>query len=220
MRSSQRTTSEDAAEPWRPVPAQVLLLAERTSTQIVLIGEIDIACQPEMDAALSHVQTGPARPVTVNMAQLTFLSARGLDFLAQLHNTIHPAGYTVRLVMPPAQVQRVLALAGMAEFFSLVQGRQRPPWRRAIRSFRRRGGVTLGHDESGTRGADERAHSAAGTAIGGRLVGVVLQVVLVPGPALLLLLSAIKVWRHRDAPAMHASEAHVQDSLVGQLDIP
>src|SRR5215207_4130661 len=146
MGSSQQSTSEDAAEQSRPVPAQVLLLAERTRTQIVLIGEIDIACQPQLDAALSHVQTGPARPVTVNMAQLTFISARGLDFLAQLHNTIHPAGYTVRLVTPPRQVQRVLALAGMAECFPLIQGHQRPPWRRAIR-FRRWGEVTLVHDE-------------------------------------------------------------------------
>jgi anti-anti-sigma factor len=205
MRSSQRTTSEDAAEPSRPVPAQVLLLAERTSTQIVLIGEIDIACQPELDAALSHVQTGRARPVTVNMAQLTFLSARGLGFLAQLHDTVHPAGYTVRLIAPSRQVQRVLALAGMAECFSLMQGHQRPPWRRAIRSLRRRGAVTLGHDEPDIRGADQGAPSAAGTAIGGRLLGV-LQIVLVPGPVLLLLLSAIKVWRHRDAPGIHASE--------------
>ena len=206
MGSSQQSTSEDAAEQSRPVPAQVLLLAERTRTQIVLIGEIDIACQPELDAALSHVQTGRARPVTVNMAQLTFLSARGLDFLAQLHDTIQPAGYTVRLITPPAQVQRVLALAGLAECFSLVQGRQRPPWRRAIRSFRRRGDVTLRHDEPGIRAAEQGAPSAAGTAIGGLLRGVVLNVV-VPGPALLLLLSAIKVWRRRDAPGIHRSEA-------------
>src|SRR5215207_9898877 len=199
MGSSQQSTSEDAAEQSRPVPAQVLLLAERTRTQIVLIGEIDIACQPQLDAALSHVQTGPARPVTVNMAQLTFISARGLDFLAQLHDTIQPAGYTVRLITPPHQVQRFLALAGLAECFSLVHGDQRRPWRRAIRSFRRRSEVTLIQDEPDIRAADQGAPSAAGTAIGGLLLGVVLNVV-VPGPALLLLLSAIKVWRRRDAP--------------------
>ena len=42
--------------------------------------------------------------------------------------------------------------------------------------------------------------SVAGTVVGGLLLGIVPDVVLVPGLTLLLLLSAIKVCRHRNAP--------------------
>lgn len=42
--------------------------------------------------------------------------------------------------------------------------------------------------------------SIAGTVLGGLLLGVVPEVVLVPALSLLLLLSALKVWRHRNAP--------------------
>lgn len=47
--------------------------------------------------------------------------------------------------------------------------------------------------------------SIAGTVVGGLLLGVVPEVILVPGLALLLILSSLKVWHHAAVaqPAAH-----------------
>jgi hypothetical protein len=60
----------------------------------------------------------------------------------------------------------------------------------------------------GTPTADPETHrprrhpgagSVVGTVVGGLLLGMVAEAVLVPGLAVLLLLSSVKVWRHATA---------------------
>jgi uncharacterized protein len=45
------------------------------------------------------------------------------------------------------------------------------------------------------------AGSVAGAFVGGRMLGLVPDVVLLPTLAAILLVSAVKVWRHHPAPA-------------------
>ena len=52
------------------------------------------------------------------------------------------------------------------------------------------------------------AGSIAGTIIGGLLVGVVPDAVLIPALGLILLISAVKVWREAEPPPVEASGPH------------
>jgi anti-sigma B factor antagonist len=87
---------------------------------IRLSGDVDHACHDQLDAAADQVTAVPARPVLVDLSEVTFLDSRGLAFLIRLRNHAQPAGHQVTLHEPPPTVRRVLEIAGMDQLFPVT----------------------------------------------------------------------------------------------------
>jgi anti-anti-sigma factor len=86
---------------------------------VTLVGEIDMECQPELDAALRQVLTAPPGPVSVELAELTFLASCGVEFLARLQRAVRPEG-PVTLRDPSRVVLRILDITGLTDQFVIV----------------------------------------------------------------------------------------------------
>lgn len=101
---------------------QVAVTTDDHGTRITLVGEIDMSCQAELDHAVHLVgRRGPA-PVTVDLADTDFLASCGVDFLAQLSNSVRPAGHTVTLLDPGRIVRRVLDITGVSARVRIASG--------------------------------------------------------------------------------------------------
>jgi anti-anti-sigma factor len=93
---------------------QVAVTADDHGTRITLVGEIDMSCQAELDHAIHLVGRRASAPVTVDLADTDFLASCGVDFIAQLSNSVRPAGHTVTLLDPARIVRRVLDITGVS----------------------------------------------------------------------------------------------------------
>jgi anti-anti-sigma factor len=86
--------------------------ADDDGTRVTLVGEIDMGCQPELDAAADTVLRRPAE-VTVDLGRTEFLASCGVEFLVRLYNGLDPHGHTVTLLDPSRVVRRVLEITGV-----------------------------------------------------------------------------------------------------------
>lgn len=86
---------------------------------LVLAGELDMAAIPELRRCLSE-PAGQFECLVVDMSGLTFLDSTGIHFLLELHSRANRDGWVLRVVPGPAEVQRVLEIAGVAELLPWV----------------------------------------------------------------------------------------------------
>ncbi|MCC5474879.1 STAS domain-containing protein [Streptomyces sp. NPDC059680] len=78
-----------------------------------LAGPIDILTAPRLRAHLEDLVAdhGGLPQVIIDLGGVTFCDARGLSALVGAHHTAARRGGTVRLVVPPGRVRRVLRIA-------------------------------------------------------------------------------------------------------------
>lgn len=82
---------------------------------VVVSGEIDIATAAELRAALLEAARSPSKGLIVDMAAVTFMDARGLGVLAEIHRQTRHLRHGLRLAAPGPQIIRLLATTGLAD---------------------------------------------------------------------------------------------------------
>jgi anti-anti-sigma factor len=92
------------------------MVAPARSTQpgtVPLEGEIDMHSIPRLETAFADV-VAAGGPISVDMANVTFIDSSGLHFLARLASSMNGAAPLVLLNVPP-RVIRVMEIVGMTE---------------------------------------------------------------------------------------------------------
>jgi anti-sigma B factor antagonist len=93
---------------------------EGEGTVISLSGELDLASSPALEEALDRVFTSGSGPIVVDLRRLDFMDSTGLSIIVRAHNRAAEAERRLFVARGPAQVQRLLALTGVAERLSLI----------------------------------------------------------------------------------------------------
>ena len=87
---------------------------------IAVIGELDLASGPELEAELDQLSGPDTQLVVIDLRQLDFMDSTGLSILVRAHQRLAGEGCEVGLVRGSQQVQRLLDLTGVAERLRLV----------------------------------------------------------------------------------------------------
>jgi len=87
---------------------------------ISVIGELDLASGPELEAELDQLSGPDTQLVVIDLRQLDFMDSTGLSILVRAHQRLADEGCEVGLVRGSQQVQRLLDLTGVAERLRLV----------------------------------------------------------------------------------------------------
>ena len=82
-----------------------------------LDGEIDMHSIPRLEAAFADV-VAAGGPISVDMANVTFIDSAGLHFLARVAGSMNGAAPLALLNVPP-RVLRVMEIVGMTELPSI-----------------------------------------------------------------------------------------------------
>jgi anti-anti-sigma factor len=87
---------------------------------IAVIGELDLASGPELEAELDRI-TGPATErLVIDLSRLDFMDSTGLSILVRTHQRLTAEGCEMGLVKGSQQVQRLLDLTGVSQRLKLV----------------------------------------------------------------------------------------------------
>ena len=96
------------------------MAAPARSTQpgtVQLEGEIDMHSIPRLEASFADVLAAGG-PISVDLANVTFMDSAGLHFLARVASSMNGAAPLVLLNVPP-RVLRVMEIVGMTELPSI-----------------------------------------------------------------------------------------------------
>lgn len=102
---------------------------------IHLAGEIDLATAPELQATLAEAQ-GHARLVVADLRDLTFIDSSGIHLLLDADEAARRSSGHFVLIRGAANVERVLAIAGVAERLQIVDAAAAEPAPPALPSDR------------------------------------------------------------------------------------
>lgn len=76
-------------------------------------GELDLATGPELGRRLGELGTTQSAPIEVDLAEVSFIDARGLRVLIEAHDRSNGPGRTgLSLVRPSRATRRVFELTG------------------------------------------------------------------------------------------------------------
>jgi anti-sigma B factor antagonist len=76
-------------------------------------GELDLSTAPALEQQLNELVEGGARKVFVNLAELTFIDARGLTALVRGAEQLRRQEGGMHVCSPSPTVRRVLAITGL-----------------------------------------------------------------------------------------------------------
>ena len=96
------------------------LVAAAESTQpgtVRLEGEIDMHSIPRLEATFADV-VAAGEPISVDMANVTFIDSAGLHFLTRVANSMNGAA-PLALLNVPRRVVRVMEIVGMTDLPSI-----------------------------------------------------------------------------------------------------
>ncbi len=83
--------------------------------RLTLAGELDLASAPGLTRCLDALQDAEDIPTEIDLAEVTFLDARGLRVLIQADDRLNrPGGLGLRLIRPSRAVRRMFELAGVS----------------------------------------------------------------------------------------------------------
>jgi anti-sigma B factor antagonist len=82
---------------------------------IALSGEIDLSNAAEVERELQHVEATYAGTILMDLSGLTFMDSTGIRLLIAADARSRADSCRLRLTRPPAQVLRVLCIAGVDE---------------------------------------------------------------------------------------------------------
>jgi anti-sigma B factor antagonist len=99
---------------------QVEVHSEDHTTVISVSGELDLASSPALEEELERVAKSDATVIVVDLAELEFMDSTGLSVLVRAHQRAQDSGRRLGLVNGSQQVQRLLALTGVADRLTLA----------------------------------------------------------------------------------------------------
>lgn len=105
-----RTTGGQGAN----VILEVIVDEGPTITSIDVVGELDLATVPELQAAVGE-SCGGGRAVVVNLARLQFMDSAGVAALVTLKKRCAAGGGSMRLVDVPDRIGQTLRMMGLTE---------------------------------------------------------------------------------------------------------
>jgi anti-sigma B factor antagonist len=85
---------------------------------LTLSGELDVVSAPELELCLNEVLGEPHDRVTLDLGELAFVDSAGMSVLIKAKQDADSSGRTLVLSRPTAQVHRVFALVGLAEWLT------------------------------------------------------------------------------------------------------
>jgi anti-anti-sigma factor len=98
-----------------PTSWKVTEVADLHGDRLLIVhGELDIATAPELTRLLVRLRTH-GHPVTLDLAEVTFIDSTGLSALLDAHFESERNGWEFSVRNPSAAVLRVVELAGMTE---------------------------------------------------------------------------------------------------------
>lgn len=87
--------------------------------RVRIAGEVDLAAQAALLRALEPFCTAGGRTTHLELAGVTFIDSMGLGALVTAQGWANAAGGEMVLVEPSAQVQRLIATAGLTDHFNV-----------------------------------------------------------------------------------------------------
>jgi anti-anti-sigma factor len=94
-------------------PLEILDVVSGEDHTLLLSGELDMAAEDELETAI--VSCANAARLTLDLSQLTLMDSTGLTLILLADELCKAHGIVFALVPGPAQVQRVLELAGVLD---------------------------------------------------------------------------------------------------------
>lgn len=91
---------------------------------LVLLGELDRASAPTLEAAIEELHDTQVSPITLDLSRLTHIDATGVAVVAFRCRWWEMHGSEIALVPGARPVQRVFELAGMTERLPFLQGQE------------------------------------------------------------------------------------------------
>jgi anti-anti-sigma factor len=91
---------------------------------LVLLGELDRASAPTLEAAIEDLHDARVSPITLDLSKLTYIDATGVAVVAFRCRWCRMHGSEVTLIPGARPVQRVFELAGMTERLPFLEGQE------------------------------------------------------------------------------------------------
>ncbi len=98
-------------------PFDIAISEDGGTTVVRVSGELDLATAPQLGDVFAAQGSGD---LDVDLHGVTFLDSSGISVLVQAQKLLVARGATLRLCSLTESARRVLALAGLDEFFQLV----------------------------------------------------------------------------------------------------
>lgn len=95
---------------------------ERSAIVVSLSGELDAARETEFLAKLQELEPPPGATVAVELSNVTFVDSAGLRGILRAHVYLKNRGCELQLFNPSRQVARLIALLGVTNTLSIVDG--------------------------------------------------------------------------------------------------
>jgi anti-anti-sigma factor len=104
----------------RPSAAEVSISFAAGTAIITLSGEIDLALRAGLEFAAQEAIVR-ARPVRVDLSEVTFMDSAGVAFLAALVRAGSEAGWRLTIIGPSRRVMETLTMTGLAPALEVHQ---------------------------------------------------------------------------------------------------
>lgn len=104
----------------RPKQLDVQVESDREDAWIRLEGELDIYSAPDLERAISRVESAGPRLLGIDLRHLSFLDSTGLHVLIDAHTRLSGANRRLVLIRGPSTVQRVFQITGMDNILNFV----------------------------------------------------------------------------------------------------
>lgn len=91
-----------------------------STTTVALIGEIDLSVAAELEDCIRDAMDGGSETVIFDLGAVRFMDSTGLRALAGAKNSCEAAGRCFELGDVSMPVRRLLAVAGLDEWFGLT----------------------------------------------------------------------------------------------------
>lgn len=89
---------------------------------VSISGEMDVANAGDVEQELMRVEATDARAIVLDLGDLQFLDSTGINMLLTTDARSRAGSNRLVLLRPPAAVQRVLQLAGIADRLPFADG--------------------------------------------------------------------------------------------------
>ena len=99
---------------------QVTIGREGTAVLVGVVGELDLASGPALNAELAAFSGPDTTLVVVDLRELEFMDSTGLSIIVRAHQRLAAEGCELSLVQGPPQVERLLDLTGVGERLRVV----------------------------------------------------------------------------------------------------
>jgi anti-sigma B factor antagonist len=95
--------------------------SETRGVVLAVAGELDLASAPALEDELDKALGGGTSQVVVDLRELEFIDSTGLSVLVKAHQRAQESEQQFGLVKGGAQVQRLLALTGLADRLTVAE---------------------------------------------------------------------------------------------------